>query len=1268
MRSLLPAKSWLKRLMTASGLRRHAGGLMQLVQNGPDIPERLLQAHEDGRVVFFCGAGISYPAGLPGFGDLVERVRRNLNVEFSPPQASAFKRELYDSVLGLLEGEVVGNRERVRREVAKILQPDLTLPDATATHEALLCLSLTRDRRQRLITTNFDRLFEEVKRSNNLGFRSYEAPLLPVPKNRWDGVVYLHGLLAEILSASDLDRLVLSSGDFGLAYLTERWAARFVSELFRSLTVCFVGYSINDPVLRYMMDALAADRLLGESTPEVFAFGSYSRKDGGPETAAAEWRAKNVTPILYLDDLQHRYLHKTLHEWARIYRDGVLGKESIITRYAITKPVGSTEEDNFVGRLLWALSDRDGLPAKRFAEFEPLPSLDWIEPMSEPSYGHADLDRFGVRANAKTDEKLQFSLLVRPSPYTLSAPMRLVGHFGVREGKLDHVMSWLAHWLARHIDDEKLLLWVAGQGPSLHPSFAWHIERALEKYYVRPPMGRLWRLVLAGRLYDVARPFDLYSWRKRLTQGYSPALRLELKSLLSPRIRLSRPFRIAEARVGAGSVAAARVRDLVEWEIVLATAHARSALNRQTDNAQWRSALLGMLPDFTALLRDALDLMRELDGADDRSDLSYIAHASIAPHVQNRGFRDWTLLVDLARDAWLVTANESPEKARAEVQRWLGLPYPIFRRLAFFAATRRDVFSPEEALEMLLQDVWWLWSTETQREAMRLLVSIAADLGQEASGQLQEVILNGPDRQMFQENVETERMDRIIDREIWLRLIKFRDAGGRLVGAATAWLDVLAQRYPDWHLDQNDRDEFPFWMGEGDDWSTFTPTPIPRRELIAWLRQHQSADAMHRDDWQERCRTDFPRAASALLGLAAQGQWYADRWRSALQAWTEPALLAKSWRRLARSLASAPDDLLREAGHALAPWLETQSKVLTGQEEHFFTLARRYIQIYRNDPAEAGDDVIFRAINHPLGHAVEALLNWWHRQNLRDGQGLRVEVEGLFGELTNREVEIYRYGRVLLGSNLIALFRVDQDWTVEHLLPLLDWDRSEVEAAAVWKGFLWSPRLYPPLIAKIKASFLAAGRHYQRLGDHGEQYAGLLTFALLEAADLFSVPQQRAAIAALPEPGLLHSAQTLVDALEGAGEQRSAYWRNRVKPFIEDIWPKAAVLRTPAISEAFGRLCIASGDAFEEAFSTIRPWILPCSQPGIALHKLSESGQCTRFAETALTLLDAIIADDMRWPFSELQACLDQIKSGHPALENDHRYQRLHNLVRRLGD
>ena len=51
---------------------------MQFVKGGPDIPERLVQAHEAGRVVFFCGAGISYPAHLPWFkGRPIARLGRS---------------------------------------------------------------------------------------------------------------------------------------------------------------------------------------------------------------------------------------------------------------------------------------------------------------------------------------------------------------------------------------------------------------------------------------------------------------------------------------------------------------------------------------------------------------------------------------------------------------------------------------------------------------------------------------------------------------------------------------------------------------------------------------------------------------------------------------------------------------------------------------------------------------------------------------------------------------------------------------------------------------------------------------------------------------------------------------------------------------------------------------------------------------------------------------------------------------------------------------
>ncbi|MGH8078107.1 MAG: SIR2 family protein [Lysobacter sp.] len=242
---------------------------MQFSTNGPDIPDALLQAHEDGRVVFFCGAGISYPAGLPGFRGLVDAIYQLNGTTRSEIENEAYKAERYDATLDLLEHRLPGQRLAMRRALAEALKPKLRRKGAKDTHAALLRLARDRDGALRLVTTNFDRIFHAAAKRSGVAFQAHAAPMLPIPKNsRWNGLVYLHGLLPEKPDDTAFNRLVVTSGDFGLAYLTERWAARFVTEMFRNYVVCFVGYSINDPVLRYMMDALAADRMLGEATPQ----------------------------------------------------------------------------------------------------------------------------------------------------------------------------------------------------------------------------------------------------------------------------------------------------------------------------------------------------------------------------------------------------------------------------------------------------------------------------------------------------------------------------------------------------------------------------------------------------------------------------------------------------------------------------------------------------------------------------------------------------------------------------------------------------------------------------------------------------------------------------------------------------------------------------------------------------------------------------------------------------------------------------------------
>ncbi len=1251
---------------------------MQFISNGPQVPDRLLQAHEDGEVVFFCGAGISYPARLPGFKGLVEKLYCKLKEQPEPIERAAIVREQYDRAIGLLEGRIVGGREMVRKHLLAILEPDLSSPDATATHDALLTLARNREGRLRLITTNFDRLFEEVIGQKDLSVSVFKAPLLPVPKNRWDGLVYLHGLLPTDIDQGDLDQLVVSSGDFGLAYLTEGWAARFVSELFRNFMVCFIGYSINDPVLRYMTDALAADRLLGEPPSEMFAFGGFS--EGKEAERDSEWKAKNVTPILYHEHDGHLYLHKTLRTWSEKYRDGLHGKEQVVVSFAGANPLASTEQDDFVGRMLWALSDPSGVPAKRFANLNPVPGIEWLEPLSKNRYQYGDLHRFGVSPKTSQDDELSFSLFQRPTPYDLAPEMTLAS--SASSGQLDIVMLHLAGWLTRHLNDPQLVLWIAERGGHLHDRFRSLIKLQIEDLgrlerdrkhreldsirknapnaIPSPLMRTLWRLVLGGRLKSTVHTgSQLRYWFNRFKQDeLTSSLRMELREILTPRVVIRTSFRRLLQQTEPNEPQ--YMNDLVEWEIVLSANHVHSELRALQDKSNWESVLPDLLSDFSLLLSDALGLMSELDGTKDRSGLSFMHQPSISEHSQNRDSHDWTALIILTRDAWLATAKLDPMRARLAAESWWEIPYSLFKRLVFFAAAQGAVISPDQALGWLLDDDnWWLWSVETQREAIQLLVALAPGLNAGATARLERAVLQGPPREMFKDDMQDHQWRCVVDRGVWLRLAKAQDAGAKLGKEAQAKLDDLKRQHPNWHLAADQSDEFPFWMGTGDD-DEFVATPRRRRELVEWLRKNPRIDDWREDDWRQRCRDNFSTTACALCALAQDGEWFSERWRVAFQAWADDRILGRSWRYMAGVIADAPDDFIHAVVQGLSWWLKEQARTFEGQETLFLFLIRRILEMEHQDVGQANNDPVFRAINHPVGHVTEALLRWWYCRSPRDSQGLPEEIQSLFTDLCDTRIEKFRHGRVMLATNVISLFQVDECWTTEHLLPLFDWQRSKLEGLAAWKGFLSSPRLYPPLMAAIKQPLLATVEHFRQLGEHAEQYASFLTFAALDRGDTFTQKELADATRALPKEGLLHAANSLVRALEGAGDQLGEYWRNRVLPYFESIWPKSEASISPAISESLARLCVAAGEAFPQALEKLKHWLQPLDDPYIVIYQLDKAHLSKRFPDDVLKFLDKLIGDGALLSSSDqLSSCLKAIRDSNPSLQTAPRFQRL---------
>ncbi len=80
------------------------------------IPDELRRAHEDSDVVFFCGAGVSVPAGLPSFNRLVEDTLMRFvpNETQEPVPGRAYKTNQLDQALGILEDHVRGGIRGVR--------------------------------------------------------------------------------------------------------------------------------------------------------------------------------------------------------------------------------------------------------------------------------------------------------------------------------------------------------------------------------------------------------------------------------------------------------------------------------------------------------------------------------------------------------------------------------------------------------------------------------------------------------------------------------------------------------------------------------------------------------------------------------------------------------------------------------------------------------------------------------------------------------------------------------------------------------------------------------------------------------------------------------------------------------------------------------------------------------------------------------------------------------------------------------------------------
>jgi hypothetical protein len=333
------------------------------------IPERLLLAHARGEVLFIAGAGISQPAGLPDFRGLVVKVYAQLDSAvhdvisgiprracnqwdvdlggLTNQQAAEVRRFVsgdYDVVLGMLERRMDGQSES-RSSVRQAVRSELRVAtiDPAPIHQTLMRLA-DRGGAITIVTTNFELLLEDAAKKLGPPIQTYALGGIPRPGRRTDfaGVLHIHGALdRNPVRSSDL---IVSDQDFGEFYLRRRIVPDFIYDAARLFNLVLVGYSANDPPMRYLLNAVAADGTRFDDLKERFTFTGTTSPD---PVALEDWKGRGITPIPYDGSNSHSALLTTLKCWAEL--SAINGKRSVvdanIRRIVRTTRASSTDAD-----------------------------------------------------------------------------------------------------------------------------------------------------------------------------------------------------------------------------------------------------------------------------------------------------------------------------------------------------------------------------------------------------------------------------------------------------------------------------------------------------------------------------------------------------------------------------------------------------------------------------------------------------------------------------------------------------------------------------------------------------------------------------------------------------------------------------------------------------------------------------------------------------------------------------------------------------------
>jgi SIR2-like domain len=989
---------------------------MRFLPAGPDIPPELVAAQEEGQTIFVCGAGVSRGVGLPLFRGLVEGVYQHLGEDWTvhPAEREGMRQGgrlegQYDRVLRCLERRLAasdaprnrGMRERIRAAVRHVL----AAPDNAdlANHLALLELSRDAEGRNRILTTNFDTLFERAWfEKHHVAIATHAGVAMPPPKvAACTGVLHLHGRLADPrpeLRAFETD-LVLTSAEFGDAYLRSGWASRYIYDLVRAYTVVLVGYQADDPPMRYLLEALEADRERYPDLQRVYAFASC--EPGNEEFVQALWVAKAVEPIVYLTNGEdHSALYNSLREWRRYAEDPTAWRREQLRGIVAEAP--------------------DSLAEDRLQECVAL-------------FRHGDANQLLGELSPRAE---WLSVLLEKRVF-------------------DRDKGLPGEWIGKLINDPGMIKACAGL-VAFDDHCRWHINRALERKReaLTAVRARAWRLLLLAKRPKSAGILDdsWYLAADNIKRGEADfEARQLVRRILRPRLDVKKTLRWGDEAKDPN--ASETLHDLLRVEFDPAEDPPASEIL-----AAWPQAAAQEIALFRTLDRAMLDALEEAEdvGLFEGWDRTSYDVPSVAAHRQNAHHSGFYPITRALADLWHRIAARDVNRARTFAQPWSDSPFLLVRRLALFAF-EHAAFSPQEAAAAILKlDQETFWTSGAQVEIMRILLGRWAQFSDTDRLAIEARLRRGVPRDLYRADAfeDEDEWNSIWDSSIYRRLKRIEQTGGALTEESQALLAEISARHPKWQPSAGDRDDFHVWheSRSGPDGQPELLADIADDRLVKEAMRLQRERHFEQGDvWRVFCSADPERALRGLRHEADNVQWDSEAWRCLLWAANEKGDAAFQFA-LADLLLRMPEAPLRELVPSVSSWLQKRREVLSGLEQpggaRFLPLWDRLADLTygaQDDAADAedGGDLLTDSLNRPGGVLAWTLLDALSAPKPKRDSHLGADLKPRFDRLAVAAGRPGLLARVYLVHALAYLDAIDPAWTEEHFWPRLSWDHPE---------------------------------------------------------------------------------------------------------------------------------------------------------------------------------------------------------------------------------